>query len=129
MGYCVADAMVGTAATVVPIHCGDDVITCRVGIGIEECSSGHDLAAHAPPTLWYLVFNECLLQRMGHAICQRQSFDGGNLFANELIDGCLARAGGDPIDVHGTRAADTCAAPEFGASEVEFVSQDKHQRA
>ena len=129
MGNCIADAMVGAAATVVTVHCRDDVITGRVGVGIEECRCGHDLAAHAPATLWHLVIDECLLQGMWHAISKRQSFDSGNLFANELIDGCLAGAGGDPIDVDGTRATNACTATEFGARHVEFVAEHEDQRA
>ena len=129
MGHCVADAMIRAAATVVAVHCCDDVITGRIGIGIEECGSGHDLAAHAPPTLWDLVFNECLLQGMWRAICQRQPFDSGNLFANELIDRCLAGAGGDSIDVDGTCATNACTASKFGARHVEFISEHKYQWA
>ncbi len=129
MGNCIADAMIGTAATVVTVHCGDDVITRRIGIGIEECRCGHNLAAHAPPTLWHLMINECLLQGMWHAISERQPFDSGNLFANELIDGCLAGASGNPVDVDGTCATNTRTAAEFGARHVEFVAEHEYQRA
>ena len=129
MGNGIANAMIRTAATVVAVHCRDDVITGRVGIGIEECCCGHNLTAHAPATLWHLVVDECLLQRMWHTISKRQPFDGGNLFADELIDGCLTGTGGDPIDVDGARTTNARTAAEFGARHVEFVSEHEHERA
>src|SRR5262249_58879197 len=54
--------------------------------------------------------------------------DGRHLRLADAVDRCLTRARGNPVDMHGARAAQRLAAPELRSGHAEHVAQHPKQR-
>jgi hypothetical protein len=72
------------------------------------------------------VFDPCFLQ--GVAASSAKAFDGADFCASSSADLGLARTNGFAVDMHGTCAAQACAATKFGSGHAEFIAKNPQQR-
>ena len=129
MGNCLADTVIGAATAVVFVHGGDDLVRCGRRIAVDKGCRRHDLATHTPATLRYLQVEKGLLDGVEGAIGISQALNGANLFAYYTIHWSLARSGRYAIDMDGTGATNARTTADFGAGQIEFVTQYQQQRA
>src|SRR6266516_1771655 len=120
-----ADPLVSAAAADVR-HRGVDVRVRRVGVRREQRGRCHELARLAIAALRYVLRDPRFLDAM--APVRREAFDRGHALSGHRRDRGDARAGGDTVQMDGTRAALCDAAAELGAGEAEGVAQHPQQR-
>jgi hypothetical protein len=72
------------------------------------------------------VFDPCFLQ--GVAASSAKAFNGADFLTSSGTDLGLARANGFTVHMHGTCAAQACAATKFGSGHAEFVTKNPQQR-
>jgi len=113
--YCVADALIGTAAANMAPESFINVRVSGRGIFREERGGGHDHADLAVATLRDLVRKPRLLH--GMLSVGRKSFDGSDAASSDGGNARGARARGLAIHMDSTGAAERLAATEFCAGE------------
>src|SRR5258707_6475641 len=99
-----ADARIGAASTDVAAHCGVDVITRGLRVGLEQRYRRHDLTRLAVATLGDIVLDPGRLDRFRHGSGDR--FDRRDLAVPDICKKCLARADRLTIQMHGQGTAD-----------------------
>jgi hypothetical protein len=57
-----------------------------------------------------------------------KAFDSADFLASGCSDLGLARTNGFTVDMHGTCAAQACAATKFGSGHAEFIAKNPQQR-
>ena len=117
--------MVGTASAQVG-HGFVDVGIGGFGFSGQESRSCHEHATLAVAALRDLLFNPSLLQSTGFVGCA-QRFDGFDVGSCNTGHRGDARSDGLAVFVDGAGTARCDATTEFGAGEVEGVSQNPEQ--
>ena len=120
-----ANAWIGAAAAEVA-HRRINVGVAGVGVSVEQCDGGHDLAGLAVAALGDLVFDPGGLDGV-QAVGRADAFNGGDRFVNGA-DRQHTGAHGLVTDMYRASAALGDAAAEFGSGQTQFVAQYPEQR-
>src|SRR5216683_5972668 len=111
-----ADARIGAASTDVAAHCGVDVITRGLRVGLEQRYRRHDLTRLAVATLGDIVLDPGRLDRFRHG--SGDCFDRRDLAVPDVCEKCLTRADRLAIHVHGARTTECLPTAEFRSFET-----------
>ena len=122
-----ADALMGAAATQIPVESLVDLLVSGIADLVEQPLSGDHQASGAVPTLGGLLVDKGFLQRV-KAIGRAQTLDGDDQGRADFADFELAGRDRFAIDQDIARPALLRAAGVFGAFEAELVAEDVQQR-
>src|SRR5580704_2588874 len=122
---CAHNALVRAAAADVGAHVLDDLIPRWPGLLLEQVGRAHDLAGLAVAALRHALGKPGFLH--GVARIWRQPFDRGYRLPGDLGHLGLAGECALAINVHHAGAAQTSAATEFSARELEILSDHPQQ--
>src|SRR5882757_1199779 len=120
------NALIGPTATDVGAHVRDDLGAGRLWLLAKQVGRAHDLTGLTVAALRYPLGQPSFLERM--AGVRRQPFDRGYRLACDVRHLRLAGERALAIDVHHAGAAQTRAAAEFGAGELEALSDHPQKR-
>src|SRR3954454_18551418 len=116
--YCLEDVVVSSAAAEVATYGSLDIVRRGVGVVFHEGGAAHDHAWGAEAALHGVVVDEGLLDGVEHAVL-REAFDGGDLFAPDVVSNRHATGGDFAIDPDRAGRAGSAVAADFGAGEAE----------